>query len=79
MHERTLTRTPNGKLRLTGACSVLLTPFSVEVTEREWKRWEEGDLLLQECFPNLSAGEREFVKTGISPDGWEAIFGPEPK
>jgi hypothetical protein len=33
--------------------------------------YEEG-VLLQNAFPNLSADDREFIKTGI--DNWDEVF-----
>lgn len=32
---------------------------------------------LQDAFPNLSDDDREFLKTGISPEGWNQIFGED--
>lgn len=40
------------------------------VTMRDLDRYY-GGLLLQDAFPNLTAGEREFIKTGITDDEWE--------
>ena len=37
----------------------------------------EGGMLLQDAFPNLSADQREFFKSGITPEEWNAAFGPE--
>lgn len=31
--------------------------------------------LIHEAFPNLNAGEREFIMSGIHPDEWDEIFG----
>lgn len=31
--------------------------------------------LIQDAFPFLSAGEREFLISGITPDRWNSIFG----
>lgn len=31
--------------------------------------------LLQDAFPYLNAGEREFIKTGITPESWDEMFG----
>ena len=39
-------------------------------------RYEAG-ALLQNAFPMLDAGEREFIKTGITPQEWDALFGSE--
>jgi hypothetical protein len=33
--------------------------------------------LLQNAFPFLDAGEREFYKTGITPQEWTATFGED--
>ena len=34
-----------------------------------------GGALLQNAFPNLSADEREFLKTGVTAEEWEEEFG----
>lgn len=31
--------------------------------------------LIQEAFPDLSPGQREFLLTGITPDEWDSMFG----
>jgi hypothetical protein len=33
--------------------------------------------LIQDAFPQLSADDREFIKTGITPEEWDALFGGE--
>lgn len=33
--------------------------------------------LVQEIFPDLSPAEREFVKTGYTPEDWANLFPPE--
>ena len=33
--------------------------------------------LIQDAFPFLSPGEREFLMTGITPEEWDSIFGDE--
>lgn len=32
-------------------------------------------MLIQEAMPNISADDREFIKTGITTDEWEGAFG----
>lgn len=39
-------------------------------------RWRKGELI-QKAFPMLSPAEREFIKTGITPEEWNAVFGPD--
>jgi hypothetical protein len=51
-------------------------PLTVEEYDRGLARWEAGDLI-QDCFPTLDAGQREFLKTGIAPELWDALFTDE--
>ncbi len=30
---------------------------------------------IQDVFPELSADDREFMRTGVTPEEWEATFG----
>lgn len=32
---------------------------------------------VQEIFPNLTPSQREFIKTGYTPEDWEEMFPPE--
>ena len=56
------------------------SPFSgntnsmeIEVTQEQLSSWENGTLI-QNAMPNLSADEREFIKTGITPAEWDSAF-----
>jgi hypothetical protein len=46
----------------------------IDVTHDQLYCWEEGGMLIQEAMPNLSADDREFIKTGITPEEWDAAF-----
>ena len=57
------------------------SPFShkentidLDITAEQLARYENGNELIQNVFPNLSAEHREFIKTGITPEEWEASF-----
>lgn len=50
------------------------TTLEIDVTARQIASWEKGELI-QDAMPNLTAGEREFIKLGITPDEWDDIFG----
>tara|TARA_R110000824_G_scaffold319676_1_gene506680 strand:+ start:415 stop:612 length:198 start_codon:yes stop_codon:yes gene_type:complete len=50
--------------------------MEIDVTEDQIKAWENGQLI-QNAMPNLSADEREFIMTGITPDEWDEVFGDE--
>ena len=58
-----------------------VSPFSnkkstleIGVTARQIASWEKGELI-QDAMPNLTPDEREFIKTGVTPDEWDDIFG----
>jgi hypothetical protein len=46
----------------------------INVTEDQIWAWQNGRLI-QDAMPNLSADEREFVKTGITGEEWDQLFG----
>lgn len=43
------------------------------VTEEQFTHWNAG-MMLQDAFSNLSAGDREFIKTGITDEEWDDLF-----
>jgi hypothetical protein len=55
------------------------SPFSgktntkeLDITEEQIRKYQEG-ALIQNAFPNLTADEREFIMTGITPDEWDVL------
>ena len=57
------------------------SPFSgnineqeIDVTELQLALWKSGGMLIQDAMPGLTPDEREFIKTGITPDEWDAMF-----
>jgi hypothetical protein len=60
----------------TGKIHQMEIPMSVlEFSKREIL-WQTG-MLIQDAFPMLDADQREFIKTGITPEEWDAAFGNE--
>lgn len=51
-----------------------LNTRNIPVTQAQLLVWEKGELI-QNAMPNLSADDREFLMTGITPEEWEATFG----
>lgn len=47
--------------------------MDLDITPEQVAAYEAG-ALLQNAFPQLSADEREFYKTGITADAWEEMF-----
>ena len=50
--------------------------MDINVTQEQIALWESGTLI-QNAMPNLSADEREFIKTGVTPSEWAGVFGEE--
>ena len=50
--------------------------MQLDITGQELIDWEKGGLI-QDIFPHLTPEEREFIKTGITPDEWDKLFGDD--
>jgi len=59
--------------RLTGNTSAM----NIDITQAQLDAWVDGSLI-RDVMPNISADEREFIITGITPDEWDAMFGDKP-
>ena len=60
-----------------------ISPFSnkkntmdIDIDEYQLKQWRNGGLI-QDVMPHLTADEREFIMTGLTPEAWNEIFGEE--
>ena len=47
--------------------------MEIDTTEAALAAWQ-GGMLIQDAMPNLSAAEREFIKTGLTPRDWLDMF-----
>lgn len=52
-----------------------LNELDLPITAEQLERWQNGELI-QRVFPNLSADEREFLISGITPGTWEEYMSP---
>jgi hypothetical protein len=57
----------------TGLCIVTKKLYSVTVLGSELFAYRQG-AKLQDAFQSLSAGDREFLFSGFSPEGWAKTF-----
>lgn len=55
-------------------CSHTRNTIDLDITAEQLARYENGEELIQNVFPNLSPEHREFIKTGITPEEWDATF-----
>lgn len=49
--------------------------YTAEEFEKRLLAYNNGKLLLQEAFPELSNSAREFIKTGITDEEWDEYMG----
>lgn len=54
---------------LTGVTRTL----DIDVTQEQFNRWQSGSYI-QDAMPHLSADDREFLISGITPDEWKKAF-----
>ena len=50
--------------------------LDLPITNEQVAAWQAGTYI-QNAFPNLTPDEREFLKTGITAEEWEAMFAGE--
>ena len=57
------------------------SPFSgntnvmeIDVTLEQLSSWQVDGILIQDAMPHLPPDEREFIKTGITPEEWDSAF-----
>lgn len=59
----------------TGKCKVTGEPYSVTVKAEELYAYRRG-ALIQDAMKSLSVDDREFLMSGLSPEGWAITFPP---
>jgi len=51
--------------------------MQVNCTEEQYADYKAGNGFIQDCLPQATVDQREFVMTGILPGEWDAIFANE--
>jgi len=64
------TQERNEVFRITKPCRITGKSHTVFTTREQYNRWRGGELI-QACMPELTAEDREFLISGMSPDGWD--------
>jgi hypothetical protein len=62
------------KITKTSPFSGKVHTLNILVTDEQINKWQRG-MRIQDAMPTLSPDEREFIKTGITPQEWNAAFG----
>ena len=60
------------KITRTNPLNGEVNTLNIEVTDEQIQAYAAG-ALIQNAFPNLSVDDREFIKTGITAESWEAM------
>ncbi len=53
--------------------SYKLNTMDLPITTDQVLAYLSGRMRIQDAFPQLTPAQREFYKTGITPDEWEAL------
>lgn len=48
--------------------------MDINVTQEQINAWQHEGKMIQDVMPNLTDDEREFLKTGYTPEDWSIIF-----
>lgn len=62
------------KITRTSDLTGITRTWDLEITKEQMENYAAG-MLLQDAFPHLWDAEREFFKTGITPEEWDEAFG----
>ena len=53
-----------------------ISEMDLPVTEEQLAEFKSnGPRMIQDIFPNLTNSQREFIKTGVTQEEWDATFG----
>jgi hypothetical protein len=70
-----LTDMGDGRTMLSTGTKSLVVDAHIDRISQGWYSWQMNGALIQDAFPYLSAGEREFILTGITQMEWNELFG----
>ena len=62
------------RITKTSMLSGNMSTMDLPIRQGQLDRWLSGELI-QNAMPNLSADQREFLMTGITPAEWNEMFG----
>lgn len=58
--------------------TTMVLPLSLGALQQGIDKWDAG-AYVQDAFPTLNAGEREFLMTGITPVKFQQMFAGDPE
>ena len=64
------------QIRRTSMSTGIIHTREINCTQEQLNQYYSFRANLQDAFPDLSPEDREFIKTGITPEEWEEMFQP---
>ena len=58
-------------------CAYCGTEYNLEVNEADWEKWNQGKCFIQDCFPYLTASDRELIISNTCPKCWDKMWPEE--
>lgn len=62
------------KTKITSRGKSITVNMTIDEMSSCWYQWQMQSKFIQDAFPKLTAEEREFLMTGITPDEWNRTF-----
>jgi len=56
----------------TSPVTAAVNTLELDITMDQYSRWRGGELI-QNAMPNLSADDREYIMTGMTPEDWAKL------
>ena len=50
-----------------------ITTKDIKISIHQLNAWKNG-MLIQDAMPQVSASDRQFIKTGITSEEWDGLF-----
>ena len=69
-------RVEGDQATISGVCVITGKSHVIQVSIEGWKKWtEDRNRSISECWPDLDRDNAEWLRSGISPEGWRSVFG----
>ncbi len=65
------------EITMASAATGSVNTMTINVTEQQLAHYSNSGMCIQDALPHLSADEREFLMTGVTPAEWNEMFGDD--
>jgi len=72
----TITENQDGTVTVSGSCHITGSRYSATVPKQGYDAWRAGTRI-QHALPDVSKKDREWLVSGISPEGWRLAIGDD--